>query len=108
MVFFSGVGTFNRLHTVSLSDCGDGLGSLQYTLRVTPPVELFYKTASEVATLSYIREHTPVPVPCVIISNSTVEDVGFDWILMERVPSSRGFLPRQGPVTLQYQGLSPV
>ena len=50
-------------------------------------MEPFYKTASEVATLSYIREHTSIPVPRVIASSSTAEnELGCEWILMERLP----------------------
>ena len=85
VTFFS-EGAFNKLYSVSLSDRGDGLGSPQYIFRATSPVEPFYKTASEVATLSYIREHTSVPVPRVIASSSTAEnELGCEWILMERV-----------------------
>jgi len=50
-------------------------------------VEPFYKTASEVATLAYVREHISVPVPRVIASSSTAEnELGCEWILMEKVP----------------------
>ena len=86
VTFFS-EGAFNKLYVVSTSDGGDGPGFPQYIFRATSPVEPFYKTASEVATLSYIREHTSVPVPRVIASSSTAEnDLGCEWILMERVP----------------------
>ena len=80
-------GAFNKVYILITSD-RDGLESqLPCVFRFTLPVEPFYKTASEVATLSYIREHTSVPVPHVIAYNSTADDeFGFEWILMERIP----------------------
>ena len=86
VTFFS-EGAFNKLYAVSVSDSSDRLGAPQYIFRATSPVEPFYKTASEVATLSYIQEHTSIPVPRVIASSSTTEnELGCEWILMERVP----------------------
>lgn len=86
VTFFS-EGAFNKLYTIAASDGDDSIGSSQYIFRATSPVEPFYKTASEVATLSYIREHTSVPVPRVIAYNSIAEnELGCEWILMERVP----------------------
>ena len=76
-ITFLARGAFNKLYAISTS----------YVFRVTLPVEPFYKTASEVATLSYIREHTSVPVPRVIAHSSTANnELGFEWILMERIP----------------------
>ncbi|KAF9651927.1 hypothetical protein BDM02DRAFT_3202718 [Thelephora ganbajun] len=86
VTFFS-EGAFNKLYTVTVSDDGGNIGSPHYIFRATSPVEPFYKTASEVATLSYIREHTSVPIPRVIAHSSTTEnELGCEWILMERVP----------------------
>jgi len=86
VTFFS-EGAFNKLYLVAFSGGGDNLRSSEYIFRATSPVEPFYKTASEIATLSYIREHTSVPVPRVIAHGSTAEnELGCEWILMERVP----------------------
>lgn len=50
-------------------------------------MEPFYKTASEVATLFYLQEHTSIPVPRVIAHSSIAEnELGCEWILMEMVP----------------------
>ena len=85
VAFFS-EGAFNKLYTIAISGGRDNLGSPQYIFRATSPVEPFYKTASEVATLSYLREHTSVPVPRVIAHSSVAEnELGCEWILMERV-----------------------
>ena len=54
---------------------------------VTLPVEPLYRTASEVATLSYIRERTVVPIPRVIVHSSTTDNgLGFEWILVGETP----------------------
>ena len=49
-----------------------------------------WKTASEVATLSYVSNHTSITVPKVIAYNPSLQnDLGFEWILMTcllRVP----------------------
>ena len=86
-VTFFAEGAFNKLYAIAVSDGGDSIGPPQYIFRATTPVEPFYKTASEVATLSYIWEHTSIPVPQVIASSSTAEnELGCEWILMEKVP----------------------
>jgi len=86
-VIFLAEGAFNKLYTISISSDGGVESRLPYVFRVTLPVEPFYKTASEVATLSYVREHTSLPVPRIIAYNSTTEnELGFEWILMEKIP----------------------
>ena len=87
VTFFS-EGALNKLYAISSSDDGgDNFGPPRYIFRATSPVEPFYKTASEVATLSYIREHTTIPVPSVVAYSSTAEnELGCEWILMEKVP----------------------
>ena len=85
---FLAEGAFNKLYTISTS--GDSAVECQipYVFRVTIPVGPFYKTASEVTTLSYIREHTSVLVPCIIAYSPTADnELGFEWILIEKVPS---------------------
>ena len=80
-------GAFNKVHTIVTSDIGGVESRLPYVFRVALPVELFYKTASEVATLSYIRELTSIPVPRIIAHSSTAEnELGFELVLMEKVP----------------------
>ena len=84
---FLAEGAFNKVYTIVTSDDAGVESQLPYVFRTTLPVEPFYKTASEVATLSYIREHTSVPVPRVIAHSSTADnELGFEWILMDRIP----------------------
>ena len=86
-IAFLAEGAFNKLYTIATSNCGDIESQLPYVFRVTLPVEPSYKTASEVATLSYIREHTSVPVPRIIAHSPTADnELGFEWILMEKIP----------------------
>jgi aminoglycoside phosphotransferase (APT) family kinase protein len=45
------------------------------------------KTQSEVATMAYLREHTPIPVPTVYHYDSNPYNrLGGEYILMSKVP----------------------
>lgn len=74
-------GAINKLYTVSSPNV-----SQQYLMRVTLPVDPFFKTESEVATLAYVRMHTAIPVPNVIAYDSSSNNpLGFEWMLSERI-----------------------
>jgi aminoglycoside phosphotransferase (APT) family kinase protein len=84
--FFS-EGAFNRLFTITVSNSGSTLGTPQYIFRATAPMEPSFKTAGEVATLSYLQEHTSIPVQHIIAHSSTSDnEVGCEWTLMEKIP----------------------
>jgi hypothetical protein len=84
---FFAEGAFNKLFAITVSNRGSTLDSPQYIFRATTPVEPFFKTAGEVATLSYLQEHTSLPVPRIIAHSSTsANEVGCEWTLMEMVP----------------------
>ena len=56
-------------------------------MRVWLPVGPYYKTMSEVSTVEWISHTTNIPVPQVIIYQSSQEDpIGFEWIIMTRMP----------------------
>ncbi|BCS20306.1 uncharacterized protein APUU_20738A [Aspergillus puulaauensis] len=58
----------------------------KYIFRATLPVEPFYKTESEVATMAFIRKYTALPVPRVIhYCSSASNPLKFEWILQEHV-----------------------
>lgn len=58
----------------------------RYIFRVVLPVDPFYKTESEVATLAYPRKHTNIPVPRVISWSSSADSVlGYEWVLLEKI-----------------------
>ena len=78
---FFAEGAFNKLYSVWSPHI-----SQQYLMRVTLPVEPFFKTESESATLGYIRAYSSVPVPKVIAYDSSSENpIGFEWILLEKI-----------------------
>jgi aminoglycoside phosphotransferase len=78
-VAFLAEGAFNKVYSV---DCSKGA----YVFRVALPVAPQVKTLSEVATLSFIREKTSIPVPAVTAySADFTNELGFEWILMDRV-----------------------
>ncbi|KAK3053875.1 hypothetical protein LTR09_005155 [Extremus antarcticus] len=85
ITFLTG-GSFNKIYDVHVEE--DDIP--RYIFRVSLPVDPFYKTESEVATLEYAKVHTLVPVPGVVAFDSSTENaLGFEWILMEKVPGIR-------------------
>jgi hypothetical protein len=54
-------GAFNKLFL--LSHCSDHGRQPSFILRLSLPVDPYFKTASEVATLQYISDHTTIPIP---------------------------------------------
>ncbi|KAK4235375.1 phosphotransferase enzyme family-domain-containing protein [Achaetomium macrosporum] len=75
-------GTFNRLYSLTIPGRDPS-----YLFRVSIPVEPFFKTESEVATMEYVRRHTSMPVPRVIaFSSSDENELGYEWMLMEMMP----------------------
>ena len=75
--------SLHRLYCIS-STCT----TTEYLIRVALPIDPFFKTESEVATMEYVRKHTTIPVPHVIAyASSASNELGFEWILMERIES---------------------
>ena len=78
-VSFHAQGAFNKLYKVD-TDFSTWL------MRVALPVDPHRKTASEVATIEFIRDNTDCPVPKVIAFDSSNNNaLRFEWILMEFV-----------------------
>lgn len=74
-------GAFNKLYTVKNDILGD------FVFRVALPVDPFFKTESEVATLQFLYNNTNVPVPEVIAHDSSAHNqLGFEWIMMRKIP----------------------
>ena len=79
-VEFYAQGGFNKLFEVD-TDIGS------YLMRVALPVDPCYKTASEVATIDFVRARTNIPVPTIIAYDVSNENtLHFEWILMTLVP----------------------
>ncbi|KAI9873666.1 MAG: Phosphotransferase enzyme [Pleopsidium flavum] len=82
--FFAG-GALNKLYTIT-STTAQPDQKHQCIFRVTMPVDPWYKTESEVATIEYVRRHTSIPVPEIYAFDSSVDNkLGFEWIMMEKV-----------------------
>jgi Phosphotransferase enzyme family len=65
----------------------DKVPSPSYIMRVALPVDPYFKTASEVATLKFLSQHTSIPVPSVIAYDTSPENkLEFEWTLMTRLP----------------------
>jgi aminoglycoside phosphotransferase (APT) family kinase protein len=79
-------GAFNKLFLLHPpGDASDALES--FIMRVSLPVDPYFKTASEVATLQFVRKNTSIPIPRVIAFDSSADnELGFEWILMTKLP----------------------
>lgn len=76
-------GTFNRLYKLT-STTWEGKA---YLFRISIPVDPFFKTESEVATMEYVRRHSSMPVPRVIgYSSSDDNELGHEWSIIEMMP----------------------
>eukprot|EP00172_Hildenbrandia_rubra_P004331 Plantae.Rhodophyta-Hildenbrandia_rubra.ctg8536.p1 GENE.Plantae.Rhodophyta-Hildenbrandia_rubra.ctg8536~~Plantae.Rhodophyta-Hildenbrandia_rubra.ctg8536.p1 ORF type:complete len:487 (-),score=48.39 Plantae.Rhodophyta-Hildenbrandia_rubra.ctg8536:528-1988(-) len=77
--FFS-QGGFNKLYVVR---CEKG----EFMMRVSLPVDPWRKTLSEVSTIDFVRQNTDIPVPKIVAFDASKDnELGFEWILMERMP----------------------
>ncbi|GAB1313395.1 hypothetical protein MFIFM68171_03605 [Madurella fahalii] len=81
-ITYFAAGTFHRLYRIV-----DPSSARVYLFRVAIPVDPVFKTESEVATMTYVRRHTSIPVPRVFaFSSSDNNELGHEWILMEMLP----------------------
>jgi aminoglycoside phosphotransferase (APT) family kinase protein len=79
-VSFYAEGGFNKLYLARTS-------RREALMRVSLPVYPHHKTRGEVTTLCFLRRTTDIPVPEVIAFDDTGKnDIGFEYILMERLP----------------------
>ncbi|KAK7686686.1 hypothetical protein QCA50_010286 [Cerrena zonata] len=82
-VSFFAEGGFNKLYQIKTT-------SLEYLVRIALPVDYRWKTLSEVATLDFVRRHGTELVPKVFefdVDISSPENIiGFEWIIMEKLP----------------------
>ncbi|KAK7413662.1 hypothetical protein QQX98_007444 [Neonectria punicea] len=85
-VSFLAAGAFDRLYVVE-----DNLEQ-KFIMRVSLPVDPHNKTASEVATLRWLRNHSDIPVPRVMaFDDSSNSEIGFEWILMQLIPDTSAY-----------------
>lgn len=75
----------NSLFIVQAS-CGDWEKPLDLVFRFAIPMNPWYKTHAEVATMMYIRHYTTIPVPRIYAFDaSTSNPLGLEWMMMERI-----------------------
>jgi hypothetical protein len=75
-------GGFNRVFTLVLQDGFELIAKIPYSMTCPP----YFATASEAATLTFLRSRG-IPVPEVYAYSATAEDpVGTEYILMEKAP----------------------
>lgn len=76
-----GEGAFNKLYLIT----SPGF-TKKYLVRVALPVDPFFKTESEVATMAFLQRYTSLPIPKVVAySSSAANDLRFEWMLLEYV-----------------------
>ncbi|KAJ5352558.1 hypothetical protein N7452_001532 [Penicillium brevicompactum] len=77
---FLGQGGFNKVYAATI----DGK---EFVMKVTLPVDPYFKTESEVATMDFVRSSTQLPIPKVFAYQSNRNNpIRFEWILMEKMP----------------------
>ncbi|KAH8664769.1 kinase-like domain-containing protein [Ilyonectria robusta] len=100
-------GAFNKLYTIRPArghdgdshDRSDKSPTTTLLFRASLPVCPRYKTESEAATIRFVQERTSVPVPRIYAFDSNLRpDVGFEWIIMERMPGK--------PLRQQWRSMS--
>jgi Phosphotransferase enzyme family len=78
-------GALNRIYLIRCPRGGEA--ERCYIFRVSLPVDPGFKVSSDAATMSFMREHTDAPVPCVMAFDSSHEnELGFAWTIMEMMP----------------------
>ncbi|KJX99258.1 kinase-like protein [Zymoseptoria brevis] len=81
--------TSHRTDAFSKLYCIETIKSGKWLVRVQLPVEPCWMTASEVATLDFVRQNTSIPVPKVLASDpSNLNGLQFEWMLMEHRPGA--------------------
>ncbi|KAE8376630.1 phosphotransferase enzyme family-domain-containing protein [Aspergillus bertholletiae] len=80
-VNFFAQGAFNKHYEIVVPNHKD-----KFLFRVTLPVDPFFKTESEVATLAFLRQKTSIPVPEVVAWSSTSDNaLGYEWVLLKKI-----------------------
>ncbi|KFY30403.1 hypothetical protein V493_01936 [Pseudogymnoascus sp. VKM F-4281 (FW-2241)] len=79
---FLAQGAFNKVYVLATPEDEEDL-----ILRLTLPVDPRFKTLSEVATVEWLRHNTDIPVARIVrYGESRANLVGFEWILMTKLP----------------------
>ena len=78
-------GGYNKIYTVKTGDV-ESCNIMEYILRVSIPIDPYYKTEADVVTTELVRHFTSIPVPVIYAYDSSARNpLGLEWILMEKV-----------------------
>ncbi|CAG8923960.1 unnamed protein product [Penicillium salamii] len=98
-VTFFAEGAFNKLYLVCTSN-------RQLLMRVSLSVHPRSKTLGEVTTLRFLRRSTKIPVPEIFAYDETAStEIGYEWILMERMPGVPAYKKWRTMTTFQKVAL---
>ena len=63
---------------------------LELILRLTNPLPKWtkWKTRNEIEVMSFLRDKTTIPVPKLLDASDTKELIGYEYLLMEKVPGT--------------------
>lgn len=76
-------GCFHKLYEIEI----DGR---RFIMRVALPVDPYWKTISERATMEFVRTRTETPLPRVFEHRAQEDNaLGFEWMLMEFMPGNQ-------------------
>lgn len=78
-------GCFNKIYRLI-----DANGSSDYIFRISLPVDPFFKTSSEVATIDFLQQHTSIPLPNIVAHDAFMDnELGFEWMIQRFVPGTK-------------------
>ncbi|KAL9041742.1 MAG: hypothetical protein Q9214_004003, partial [Letrouitia sp. 1 TL-2023] len=78
-------GGFHKVYLINVRN-NSNQTKQRYIFRIASPVDPYYKTECEVATMEFVRHSSHVPVPIVYAYDSSSDNIlGFEWIMMEEV-----------------------
>ncbi|KAJ4327419.1 hypothetical protein N0V84_002191 [Fusarium piperis] len=86
-VSFLSSGALNKVYIVEYK-----VQKKKFVFRVSLPVDPQYKTAGEVATLSWLELNTTIPSPRVhAFQYSSENKIGYEWIMMDLMPGASAY-----------------
>lgn len=95
-------GMWNKLYLIASEDKTSGKVT-ERILRISLPVNPWFKLRSEISTMEYVRCKTNSPIPKVYCFDSSMENpLGFEWMIMERM-NGQTFRQAKRPMSQQVK-----
>ncbi|KAL5315136.1 hypothetical protein ACEPPN_017787 [Leptodophora sp. 'Broadleaf-Isolate-01'] len=77
-------GRHNKVYSISSAESNPE--DFKYLFRVCKPYDSYLKISSEVATMTYLRQETTIPMPGIIAYDPLPENyLGYGWVIIEFV-----------------------